>query len=183
MSPKFRLPTWRLHTTKPYDSKTHQTPVWERRGCCKSKCFSQRPLLSEKLQGDKKISTYFGCDVSKLLLLLLMLRSGRWSVVNEAWSGGWSWCWDDTDAVVVCCWSLVWEVLLEGGLQLAFSQSLITLTQHRPFEEIFHLLTFNFCTAFIRDIYMWHIYTWHIYAWHIFTASKFRTENKSLFLK
>jgi hypothetical protein len=32
----------------------------------------------------------------------------------------------------------VGEVLLEGGMQLAFSQPLITLTQHRPFEEIFH---------------------------------------------
>jgi len=24
---KFRLPTWRLHTTESYDSKTHQTPT------------------------------------------------------------------------------------------------------------------------------------------------------------
>jgi len=26
-SQRFRLPTWSLHTTKPYDSNTHQTPT------------------------------------------------------------------------------------------------------------------------------------------------------------
>jgi hypothetical protein len=46
-------------------------------------------LTEQKAAGDKKISTYFNCDVLKLLLLLPILRSGRWNyVVNEARSGG-----------------------------------------------------------------------------------------------
>jgi hypothetical protein len=52
-SRKFRLPTWRLHTAKHFDSKPHQTPTdtdWLLRN---SKWFSQPPLLREKQQGGK----------------------------------------------------------------------------------------------------------------------------------
>jgi hypothetical protein len=47
-------------------------------------------LIDQEAVGRKKISTYFCCDVSNfLLLLLLTLQRGRWSVVvNEACSGG-----------------------------------------------------------------------------------------------
>jgi len=48
-------------------------------------------LTEREAAGVKNISTYFDCDVFKLLLLLLMvtLRSGRWSfVVTEAGSSG-----------------------------------------------------------------------------------------------
>ena len=58
---------------------------------CNSKWFSQQPLLSEK-QREEKIGTYFNCDFS----------SWCWEVgeVREAWSWGWSSCWDETDGVV-----------------------------------------------------------------------------------
>jgi hypothetical protein len=52
MSLKYRLPTWRLHATKPYDSTTRQTPTgpeW----LSSSKWFSQRPLLSEQQRGTR----------------------------------------------------------------------------------------------------------------------------------
>jgi len=53
MSLKFRLPTWRLHTTNPTTRK-HTKLRLTRSGCCNVKWFSQRPLLSEKQRGTKK---------------------------------------------------------------------------------------------------------------------------------
>ena len=93
-------------------------------------------LIEREAAGDKKISTYCGYDVLKLLLL--MWRSGRWSVVvNEAGSGGWIFCRDDTDAtfvvvvvvVVVVGFEAWWsEVLLEWGSLSAFTRfALITI--------------------------------------------------------
>jgi hypothetical protein len=110
-SRKFRLPTWRLHTTKPYNSKLAKHRLI-RSGYCKSKWFSQRPLLNEKQWGMKKIGTYVDCDVVKLLCLLLNLWSARWSfVANEAWSGCWNLCWDDINVVVVV---VVVVIVVEG---------------------------------------------------------------------
>jgi hypothetical protein len=41
--------------------------------------------IEQQAAGDKKINTYFHCDVSTIPLLLLMLQRGGWSfVVNEA---------------------------------------------------------------------------------------------------
>ena len=50
------------------------------------------PYWARSSRGQKKFSTYFNFTVLKLLLLMLIWRSGWWSfVVNEAWSGGvWS---------------------------------------------------------------------------------------------
>ena len=94
-------------------------------------------LIEREAAGDKKIGTYCDCDVLKLQLLLLMWRSGRWSVVvNGAGSGGWSFCRDDTDATLVVVVVVVvvgfedwWsEVLLEWGSLSAFTRfALITI--------------------------------------------------------
>ena len=146
---KFRLPTWRLRTTKPYDSKPRQTPT-DSEWLLNSKWFNQQPLLSEKQLGDKEISTYFNCDFSTLQLLLLMLRGGRSNVVgNGDRSDGRSLCWDDIDAedvvfVVFCCCSqkIRGGGLLKRRLQLTFSQlALITTTIFRPSEELFNCRT------------------------------------------
>ena len=135
MSLKFRLPTRRLRTKKPTTLK-HTKLRLIRSGCCNSEWFSQRPLLSEKQRGDKNISTYFDCDVLKLLLLLLMLalRSGRWSfVVIEAGSGGWSLCWED----------------IVGDVYVALAVVVVVVVF--DVDDDISPLTFNFCTEFTRN--------------------------------
>ena len=112
---KFRLPTWRLHTTKPYDSKARQTPS-DSEWLLNSKWFNQQPLLSEKQLGDKEISTYFNCDFSTLQLLLLTLWSRSSSVVgNGDRSDGRSLCWDDIDAEDFVVVVVVIKRLVGGG--------------------------------------------------------------------
>ena len=62
---------------------------------------------------------------------MLTLRSGRWIfVVLEAWSGGWSLCWDDIVAEVV----VVVDIVVDDDDD----------------DDDFNL-TFNFCTEFTRN--------------------------------
>ena len=59
MSPKYRLPTWRLRATKtPTTRNVSKLPV-SRSGCWYSKWFGQWPLLSRKQRRSKKSAPTF----------------------------------------------------------------------------------------------------------------------------
>jgi len=75
---KYRLPTWRLHTTKPYASTPHRTPPDAVR-LVQSVWFSQRPLVTRQQRGEET-ATYCVGDTLWLTLvwqLVIMLKIHR----------------------------------------------------------------------------------------------------------
>jgi hypothetical protein len=72
---EFRLPTWLLQTTKPYDSRTpcpkNKAGVWN------TKWFSQRPLLSRKQGGHQKHQPTFPATLC-IFVSMSVIRCGRW---------------------------------------------------------------------------------------------------------
>ena len=157
----------------------HTKPRLVRSGCCYYKWSSQRPWLSAKQRETKESAPTLTATIRSLLLHLLMLRSGRWnSVVNVAWSGGWSLWRDDIDAadyVVVVVDDgddVYWRGLLDWGLKLTITQLALFTTLHKTFEELFDCtIGTTGCTEFTRT--------------HYNTLSLLRhisLENKSLFI-
>jgi hypothetical protein len=123
MSLKFRLPTWRLHTTKPYDSKTDTKLRLIRSGCCNSKWFSQRPLLSEKQRGTK--------------ISAPTLTATFWSYCCSCWC----WSWEVGDGVLQL---LKLEVVAEVYVVVVVVVDVVLVDDDDDF-------TFNFCTEFTRN--------------------------------
>ena len=120
-------------------TRKHTKPRLIRSGCCKSKWFSQWPLLSEKQLGDKEISTYFNCDV-------ILRRSCS------------CWCCELEDGVLLLMKLILMQMMM---LLLLLFEGDITacvftfITNHfnttRAIWRDSPPITFICCTSFIRD--------------------------------
>jgi len=142
MSPKYRLPTWRLYSKNPRTRNATKHRV-TRNDFCYSKWFSQLPLPSWKQRGTNKLAPTFHCVSPWGLFLLLTSGSGRLNFCRY-WrsSVGWILCWDDADAdAYVADVLMVLLVLTEGLYWYTVSNwhifqqlSLFIVALCRPFE-------------------------------------------------
>jgi len=138
--------------------KPYQTPTVTG-DCCSSRWCSQQPLPSGKQRGDNKSTTYLYCTLSKLLLLLLMLWSGRWS---------------SEEVVRVCAEMILMQItllfllifmlllLLKPTRGLFKRRVCLTFSQQTPITDIWLSLNFIRCTEFtLTHFHFFCIWHWN----------------------
>lgn len=155
-SVKYRLPTWLLNTTKHYDS-THTNPLQIRDSIWNTKWFRQRPLVSRRQRGDKKVNVLYRRWVAVWCVL------GCLQVGDEDGRSTWSACWRQNWCALCCCFPC-WVGNHRGRVCIShlYSQlALILATLHRPFHALFIF------TIFIYLLWLhWIHFTHNFFSFH-----------------
>jgi len=141
MSPKYRLPTWRLCAKKTLRLETTPNCKWHGVATGILNDSARDPYWAESNGGKKSAPTF----TASLLGVFLLLTSGSGRLnFYRYWrsSVGWILCWDDADSGdYVADVSMVMLVLTAGLYRCRvwkwhiFQLSLIIVALRRPYEE------------------------------------------------
>lgn len=133
-SPKYRLPTWLLHTTKPYDSK-HTKLRMKRSGLAVLSDSASDPYWARS-NGGQEMTTDLNPDTLQLVLCWRCEVDVEGFVGNDACSDGRSGCPDGADAgycVVVAAAVVLLLLLLSEIIRCWMKQDLplpLTITTY-----------------------------------------------------